>query len=92
VNNARSAVLALRSLRPTRRAGFSPTRPATAAPSRSGASKTQRRCFIVRDHNGQALSDVYYGNERGGGRIALARRGVAHGDQHRQAAGASAAW
>jgi hypothetical protein len=44
----------------------------------------------VRDHNGQALSYVYYGNERGGGRVALARRGAAHGDQHRRAAGASA--
>ena len=55
--------------------------------------KLDRQCFIVRDHNGQALAYVYF---RGGAGTALGgapphpRRGETHCRQHRQAAGVAA--
>jgi hypothetical protein len=47
-----------------------------------------RRCFIVRDGNGQALAYVYFEDEPG--RQAAAHRGPAHRREHREAAGAAA--
>jgi hypothetical protein len=45
-------------------------------------------CYIVRDHNGQALAYVYF-EEEPGRRDALAdpRRGAAHRGEHREVAG-----
>jgi hypothetical protein len=35
------------------------------APRRPGLSKSQEACFVVRDHNGQALAYVYFEDEPG---------------------------
>ena len=48
-----------------------PDGPATSCrhgPSRKAGAKLDRRCFIVRDANGQALAYVYFEEEPGGAR------------------------
>jgi hypothetical protein len=50
-------------------------------------------CFIVRDHNGQALAYVYFEEEpgrRSAAHLLTRDRGPAHRRQHSQAAGAAA--
>jgi hypothetical protein len=56
--------------------------------------KLGRQCFIIRDHNGQALAYVCFEDEpgrRSAGASHDPRRGAADSRQHRQAAGAAAA-
>ena len=56
--------------------------------------EAERRCFIIRDPNGQPLAYVYFEEEpgrRAAAKPADPRRGAAHRRQHRQAAGVAGA-
>ena len=66
--------------------------PSRAAFRRPQSVDETEACFIVRDRNGFALSNVYYNKKQAGDRRPLedARRSAADCGQYRQAAGVGA--